>query len=157
MMNNGAIRPHRFAFYFPTICPYGVYKAKKGYIAFAVAEHQWPPLVKAMGIRPELATDSRYDTQKGRCARRPEVRKYIEDWLQTFADDETPLTILLRSAHSYRPGARHPRCRCSPSISRTSIVPDLAASNSRLDTGSEVSVSHLKRHRRDSFPCPVVW
>jgi len=93
MMSDGAIRPHRFGADFPTICPYGVYKAKKGYIAFAVAEHQWPPLVKAMGM-PELATDSRYDTQKARCARRPEVRKYIEDWLQTFADDETPLKIL---------------------------------------------------------------
>ena len=93
MMSGGAIRPHRFGADFPTICPYGVYKAKKGYLAFAVAEHQWAPLVKAMGM-PELATDTRYDTQKGRCARRPEVRKYIEDWLQTFANDETPLTIL---------------------------------------------------------------
>jgi formyl-CoA transferase len=46
-----------------------------------------------MGM-PELANDSRYETQKARCARRLEVRKYIEDWLQTFADDETPLKLL---------------------------------------------------------------
>jgi CoA:oxalate CoA-transferase len=93
LMSHGAITPHRFGGDFFNICPYGVYKAKKGYIVFAVAEHQWPPLVKAMG-KPELATDSRYATQVARCARRPEVRKYIEEWLQTFADDETPLKIL---------------------------------------------------------------
>lgn len=93
LMSQGAIRPHRFGGDFFNICPYGVYKAKKGYIVFAVAEHQWLPLVRAMG-KPELATDPRYATQIARCQRRPEVRKYIEDWLQTFNDDETPLSIL---------------------------------------------------------------
>jgi crotonobetainyl-CoA:carnitine CoA-transferase CaiB-like acyl-CoA transferase len=93
LMSHGEIRPHRFGGDFFSICPYGTYKAKKGYIAFAVAEHQWPPLVKAMGM-PGLATDPRYATQVARCARRPEVRAYIEDWLQTFVDDETPLALL---------------------------------------------------------------
>jgi crotonobetainyl-CoA:carnitine CoA-transferase CaiB-like acyl-CoA transferase len=93
MMSGGAIRPQRFGGDFFNICPYGVYKAKKGYIVFAVAEHQWAPLVKALG-KPELATDPRYATQVARCQRRPEVRKYLEEWLQTFADDETPLRIL---------------------------------------------------------------
>jgi crotonobetainyl-CoA:carnitine CoA-transferase CaiB-like acyl-CoA transferase len=44
--------------------------------------------------RPELQTDPRYATQIERCQRRPEIRRYIEDWLQTFEDDETPLRIL---------------------------------------------------------------
>ena len=92
-MSQGAIRPHRFGGDFFNICPYGVYKSKKGYIVFAVAEHQWPPLVEAMG-KPELATDPLYATQIERCQRRPDVRKHIEDWLQTFDDDETPLKIL---------------------------------------------------------------
>ena len=96
LMSQGAIKPHRFGGDFFNICPYGVYKAQKGYIVFAVAEHQWPPLVKAMG-KPELATDPRYATQVARCQRRPEVRKYIEDWLQTFSDDETPLAILSKA------------------------------------------------------------
>ncbi len=92
-MTQGAIQPHRFGGDFFNICPYGVYKSKKGYIVFAVAEHQWPPLVEAMG-KPELATDPLYTTQIERCKRRPDVRKHIEDWLQTFDDDETPLKIL---------------------------------------------------------------
>jgi CoA:oxalate CoA-transferase len=93
LMSRGAIEPKRFGGDFFSICPYGVYKAKKGYIVFAIAEHQWPALVKTIG-KPELASDPRYATQIARCQRRPEVRKYIEDWLQTFDDDETPLNIL---------------------------------------------------------------
>ncbi len=93
LMSQGKIQPRRFGGDFFNICPYGVYKAKKGYLVFAVAEHQWGPLVRVMG-RPELETDPRYATQVARCQRRSEVRKYIEDWLQTFADDETPLRIL---------------------------------------------------------------
>src|SRR5262249_39106598 len=54
LMSHGAIEPKRFGGDFFNICPYGVYKAKKGYIVFAVAEHQWAPLVKAIG-KPELA------------------------------------------------------------------------------------------------------
>lgn len=93
LMSHGKIQPRRFGGDFFNICPYGVYKAKQGYIVFAVAEHQWGPLVRAMG-KPELEHDPRYATQTARCQRRSEVRKYIEDWLHTFADDETPLRIL---------------------------------------------------------------
>jgi crotonobetainyl-CoA:carnitine CoA-transferase CaiB-like acyl-CoA transferase len=93
MMSGGAIQPKRFGGDFFSICPYGVYQAKKGYIVFAVAEHQWGPLVRAMG-KPELETDPRYATQIARCERRPEVRQHIETWLQSFTDDETPLKIL---------------------------------------------------------------
>lgn len=93
MMSNGAIQPKRFGGDFFNICPYGVYKAKQGYIVFAVAEHQWGPLVRAMG-KLELETDPRYSMQVARCQRRPEVRRYIEAWLQSFQDDETPLRIL---------------------------------------------------------------
>lgn len=93
MMSNGAIQPKRFGGDFFNICPYGVYKAKHGHIVFAVAEHQWGPLVRTMG-KPELQTDPRYATQIARCQRRPEVRQYIETWLQAFEDDETPLRIL---------------------------------------------------------------
>ncbi|MDA0820852.1 MAG: CoA transferase [Proteobacteria bacterium] len=93
MMTNGRIAPRRFGGDFYSICPYGTYRSKEGYIVFAVAEHQWRALVNAMGM-PELEHDERYATQEARCARRPEVRTYIEHWLQTFADDSEPLRIL---------------------------------------------------------------
>ncbi|MSR15454.1 MAG: CoA transferase [Gammaproteobacteria bacterium] len=96
MMSKGAIQPRRFGGDFFSICPYGVYKSKQGYVVFAVAEHQWKPLVHAIG-RPDLETDPRYATQIERCKRRPEVRKILEDWLQTFPDDTIPLKLMADS------------------------------------------------------------
>lgn len=92
-MSRGAFYPHRFGADFFNICPYGVYKAKKGHVVFAVASHQWPALVRAMG-KPELETDPRFATPPARLENRHEVRKHIESWLDTFSDDETPLEIL---------------------------------------------------------------
>ncbi len=93
MMGDSGVQPRRFGGDFYSICPYGTYQAKDGYIVFAVAEHQWPPLVKAMGM-PELEHDERFATQEARCSRRPEVRAIIEQWLQTFDNDEQALKVL---------------------------------------------------------------
>lgn len=93
LMSGGEITPRRFGGDFFNICPYGTYRAKNGYIVFAVLGHQWAPLVRAMG-KPELEHDPKFATQEARCARRPEVRAHIESWLATFEDDETPLKIL---------------------------------------------------------------
>ncbi len=93
MMTNGRISPKRFGGDFFSICPYGVYRSKEGYLVFAVAEHQWGALVRAMG-KPELELDPRYATQTARVSRRPEVRALVEAWLQSFDDDATPLKIL---------------------------------------------------------------
>jgi crotonobetainyl-CoA:carnitine CoA-transferase CaiB-like acyl-CoA transferase len=124
LMSQGAIQPHRFGGDFFNICPYGVYKGKKGYIVFAVAEHQWPPLVKAMG-KPELATDPRYATQVARCARRPEVRKHIEDWLQTFGDDETPLRILSEARIPVAPILDIPQAVAHPQLKARELFQDV--------------------------------
>lgn len=124
LMSGGEITPSRFGGDFFNICPYGVYKAPKGYVVFAVAEHQWPPLVKAMG-KPELATDPRYATQVARCQRRPEVRKYIEEWLQTFADDETPLRILSEARIPVAPILDIPQAAAHPQLKARELFQNL--------------------------------
>lgn len=124
MMSGGAIQPKRFGGDFFNICPYGVYKAKKGYIVFAVAEHQWGALVRAMG-KPELATDPRFATQIERCQRRPEVRQYIEEWLQTFNDDETPLRILAEARVPSAPILDIPQVPNHPQIKSRQLFQEL--------------------------------
>jgi crotonobetainyl-CoA:carnitine CoA-transferase CaiB-like acyl-CoA transferase len=124
LMSHGAIQPKRFGGDFFNICPYGVYKAKKGHIVFAVAEHQWGPLVRAMG-KPELETDPRYATQTARCQRRPEVRKYLEEWLQSFADDETPLRILAEARIPSAPILDIPQVPEHPQIKARQLFQDL--------------------------------
>lgn len=94
LMSEGCITPTRFGGDFFNVCPYGTYRAKDGYIAFAVvADHQWAALAKVMG-KPEFEHDPRYATLPARCERRPEIRDYIEAWLATFDDNTTPLRIL---------------------------------------------------------------
>ncbi len=96
MMSEGRISPKRFGGDFWSICPYGTYRSKQGYVVLAVLEPQWPALVKAMG-RPDLETDERYATQVARCARRPEVRAIVETWLQSFASDADALAALAQA------------------------------------------------------------
>jgi CoA:oxalate CoA-transferase len=124
MMSGGAIEPKRFGGDFFNICPYGVYKAKKGYIVFAVAEHQWGPLVRAMG-KPELATNPLYATQIARCQRRPEVRKYVEAWLQSFDDAETPLRILAEARVPSAPILDIPQVPEHPQLKARQLFQDL--------------------------------
>ncbi len=93
MMSGGRIQPTRFGGDFWSICPYGTYKSKEGFVVLAVAEHQWPALVRAMG-REDLITDERYATQAARCARRSEVRAICEAWLQSCESDTQALAIL---------------------------------------------------------------
>ncbi|MGH7964035.1 MAG: CaiB/BaiF CoA transferase family protein, partial [Candidatus Binatia bacterium] len=114
-MTQGAFHPHRFGADFFNICPYGVYKGKKGYVVFAVASHQWPALVRAMG-KPEWETDPRFATPPARLENRHEVRQHIESWLQTFADDATPLKILAEARVPAAPILDIPQAAAHPQI-----------------------------------------
>ncbi len=124
LMSQGAIVPQRFGGDFFNVCPYGVYKAKKGYLVFAVAGHQWPALTKAMG-KPELAADERYVTMEDRVRRSAEVRKYIEDWLQTFEDDETPLKILAEARVPAAPILDIPGAAAHPQLKARRLFQDV--------------------------------
>ena len=124
MMSQGEIVPQRFGGDFFNVCPYGVYKAKKGYVVLAVVEHQWPALTQAMG-KPELETDERYATMADRLQRRAEVRAYIEDWLQTFEDDETPLKILLEARVPSAPILDIPAAAAHPQLKARGLFQDM--------------------------------
>ena len=124
MMSGGRIEPKRFGGDFWSICPYGTYRSTEGYVVLAVAEHQWPALVRAMG-KPELETDERYATQIARCARRPEVRAYVESWLQSFADDATPLAILAQARVPSAPILDIPQVPLHPQHAARGLFQDL--------------------------------
>ena len=124
MMSGGRISPKRFGGDFWSICPYGTYRSKQGYVVLAVAEHQWPALVRAMG-KPELETDERYATQIARCARRPEVRAYVETWLQSFDDDATPLAILAAARVPSAPILDIPQVPLHPQHAARGLFQDL--------------------------------
>jgi len=55
--------------------------------------HQWHQFVRAMGM-PELGTDPRFKSARGRRDNAAELQKIIEDWLATFATRDDAIAAL---------------------------------------------------------------
>jgi crotonobetainyl-CoA:carnitine CoA-transferase CaiB-like acyl-CoA transferase len=79
------------------VVPFGIFKARDGYIALSVLIHQWETFARLMG-KPELATDPRYHTLEHRMQHKAEVIEIVEQWLSSFATRAEPLA-LLEQAH----------------------------------------------------------
>ena len=76
--------------------PTGAYHYRDGqYIFLTVPPHQWPQLVRAMGM-PELATDPRFNHERGRRDNKEALREVIENWLATFPSRDDALAALDR-------------------------------------------------------------
>src|SRR5579875_1834959 len=76
--------------------PFGVFKARDGYVAISVRINQWGTFCELMG-RPALASDPRYDTVEHRLQNQAEVIAMVEQWLQSFASRDEPLAMLERA------------------------------------------------------------
>ncbi len=76
--------------------PFGVFKARDGYVAISVLINQWGTFCELMG-RPALASDPRYDTVEHRLQNQAEVIAMVEQWLQSFASRDEPLAMLERA------------------------------------------------------------
>ncbi len=83
--SDGAVKPTRAGRHMTYACPGGVFRGKGGYLVIMSFLHHWKDLCAAMG-RSDLVDDPNFSTDLARLARRAEVVKIIEDWLQTFPD-----------------------------------------------------------------------
>ncbi len=83
--SDGAVKPTRAGRHMTYACPGGVFRGKGGYLVIMSFLHHWKDLCAAMG-RLDLVDDPNFSTDLARLARRAEVVKIIEDWLQTFPD-----------------------------------------------------------------------
>ncbi|MCY1266651.1 Acetyl-CoA:oxalate CoA-transferase [compost metagenome] len=85
----------------PLLCPFGLFRAKDGWVAIACPnESFWEILTKAMG-RPELASDPRFKNNAERAKHREEVVSAIEAFTQHLSKQE--LTELLGGKIAYGP------------------------------------------------------
>jgi len=81
--------PQRSAGRHNLIVPYGIYRAKDGSVNLAVQnEEQWRRLCKIALARPDLATDTRYDSNEKRVAARHELEALIEEIFSEVSVDE---------------------------------------------------------------------
>jgi CoA:oxalate CoA-transferase len=63
------------------------------YLLIASTPHQWPQLVRAMGM-PELASDPRFKNARGRRDNKEQLRDVIENWLTKFASRDDAIATL---------------------------------------------------------------
>jgi CoA:oxalate CoA-transferase len=94
--SGGQVRPARSGSHSPGATPFGIFKARDGYVALTVLINQWETFAQLIG-KPELANDPRFDTNNHRMERRAEVNKLVEDWLQSFPSRDEPLAMLERA------------------------------------------------------------
>jgi len=89
---NGEV-PVRSGAHSMRVVPFGIFKARDGYIALSVLIHQWETFAKLMG-QPGMASDPRYDTLAHRMENKAAVIEIVEEWLQSFPTRDEPLTLL---------------------------------------------------------------
>jgi crotonobetainyl-CoA:carnitine CoA-transferase CaiB-like acyl-CoA transferase len=95
-VSGGRAQQMRSGSHSPGTAPFGIFKARDGYVAISVLINQWETFCQLMG-KPELASDPRYDTVEHRVEHQGEVIAMVEEWLQSFDSREQPLAMLERA------------------------------------------------------------
>jgi len=85
---HGTIRPYRNGSHHYFICPVGIFNGKeRPILIIAGADRQWPLLCRAMG-KPELAEFANFKTHMGRVENADEIRRIVQDWLDSMPSDQ---------------------------------------------------------------------
>jgi crotonobetainyl-CoA:carnitine CoA-transferase CaiB-like acyl-CoA transferase len=113
--SEGGIIPNRMGSDFPAVAPMGIFKARDGYVAITILYDQWELFTRIIG-RPELGSDSRYDTLPKRLEHRAEVNAIVETWLASFTSRDEPLAILERNHILSAPVYDVPQAMTSPAV-----------------------------------------
>jgi CoA:oxalate CoA-transferase len=92
-VTGGKSTPTRAGSHSAGAAPFGVFKARDGYVVISILINQWGTFTELMG-KPELASDPRFDTNERRVQHRDEVARMVEEWLQSFPSRDQPLAML---------------------------------------------------------------
>ena len=86
--SHGTMRPFRNGSHHYLICPVGIFSGKTNAILIiAGTDRQWPLLCQAMGSA-DLAEDTRFSGHMERVTNAEEIRKLVQQWLDSMPDDE---------------------------------------------------------------------
>jgi CoA:oxalate CoA-transferase len=92
--SNGEVDPQRGGTQRTGSFPYGVFRAKDGYIAIGlINDLQWAAMLKRMGRDDLLAVDD-FKTNRGRILHQEALKQIIEEWLATLSSDDEAIRIL---------------------------------------------------------------
>lgn len=92
--SHGAMRPRRSGSHHFLACPAGIFQGKgRGILILAQLDHQFPLLCRAMG-RSELATDPRFKDLLSRAANADELKRIVQEWIDSAPTDDAVLQLL---------------------------------------------------------------
>ncbi|MGH7880664.1 MAG: CaiB/BaiF CoA transferase family protein, partial [Candidatus Binataceae bacterium] len=101
--SRGAFRPQRSGAHHYLVTPVGVFNGKsRPVLIIAGIDHQWPGMCRAMG-RPELATDPRFKDLASRSANAEELKRIVQDWIDSIPNDEELFRLLAEHRVPYAP------------------------------------------------------
>lgn len=135
----------------PLLCPFGVYRAEKGWVTIAAPhDRHWSAFCHITG-RPELASNDRYATNNARVARRDEVRGIVEEW----TSQRTPRQIVELLGTDVPCGAVHDAAdiAADPHIAARRMLPQVE--HPRLAQPSRDCRLPDQVHRRYAHPVPT--
>jgi CoA:oxalate CoA-transferase len=92
-LSDGRAKATRSGSHSPATAPFGIFKARDGYVALSVLINQWETFCELIG-KPEFSSDPRYDSIEHRVQHKDEVIKIVEDWLQSFESRDEPVALL---------------------------------------------------------------
>lgn len=93
-MADSPYQPRRPGTQWPDGGPAGLFRCGDGnYLAMMVLPHQWPQMVKALGM-PELASDPRFKSPRARRDNNDAMKEIVETWLSRFPSRETAIKDL---------------------------------------------------------------
>ncbi len=93
VMSEGKLNPNRFGSHRYLLAPCGIFKARDGYVAITVLDHQWDTFCEVVGRR-KWAKDPRFADRNDRAKNRMELAKLVEEWLQSYSTRDEPLALL---------------------------------------------------------------
>jgi CoA:oxalate CoA-transferase len=123
-LRGNKFRPTRGGSQHPGGGPTGIFRYRGDqYIFLAVMPHQWPQMVRAMGM-PELASDPRFKSARARRDNNDALKEIIENWLGSFPTREEALSALDRERVACAPvlslneAMEHPHLRARNTVRR---------------------------------------
>jgi crotonobetainyl-CoA:carnitine CoA-transferase CaiB-like acyl-CoA transferase len=115
--SQGTMRPYRNGSHHYLICPVGIFSGRPNPILIiAGADRQWPLLCTAMG-KAELAKDIRFKEHMDRVNNAEEVKRIVQEWLDSMPSDEAIYGVLEEHRVPYAPvlsveqAMQHPHLR----------------------------------------------
>ena len=120
--SHGAMRPYRNGSHHYLICPVGIFDGKPNpVLIIAGADRQWPLLCEAMGL-PGLAEDARFKGHMDRVDNADEVRRIVQEWLDSMPGDDEIYRVLEEHRVPYAPVLSVEQAMQTPHLREREIV-----------------------------------